>query len=52
MTQYIPDSFDLNDWLVMHKPEVYRAIKYLAPTKQYECTLKIWQQAGCPDISQ
>lgn len=51
MNDDVPDCFDINDWLVLHEPQVYEAIKYLHWSAIYACGLQIWEQRGKPDIS-
>jgi hypothetical protein len=49
--QAIPDYFDLNDWLVMKRPQIFDAIKYLPMTPFMEQAVKAWTEAGKPDVS-
>lgn len=39
----VPDCFDLNDWVLLTRPEVYRAVRYLSPTAQYAAHLAVWE---------
>ena len=47
-----PDLSDLNDWLVMHKPEVHAAVKHLKARHFYDVAHKVWTSSGKPDISE
>ncbi len=48
-----PDILDLNDWLVLHKPHVYEAIKNISYATDFrKLALIAWREAGCPDISE
>lgn len=39
------DWFDLNDWIVLNRPDVYAATRYLSMECQFECWLKIRAKA-------
>lgn len=45
-----PDTFDLNDWLLLTEPETHAALKYLHPDTWAECARKIWTLKGCPAL--
>lgn len=48
-----PDILDLTDWLVLNKPDIWEAIKYLSSvTAQRKIGLIAWREAGKPDISE
>ena len=36
-----PDILDLSDWAILHRPEVWEAIRFLHVGVQYECLLSL-----------
>lgn len=51
MTNHIPDIFDLNDWILETRPEIFRATCYLHASIQYKTWLKVWRDAREPNVS-
>ena len=45
------DIIDLNDWVLLNDPELYKATKYIGDTTALMKMWTIaWRNAGCPEI--
>lgn len=48
-----PDWIDLNDWLVLTKPEFHKATRYISDMSlQYRIWITEWRKSGSPDIEE
>lgn len=45
---FLPDCFDLEEWILENHPEVHKALKYLTNIERLKAFKEVWSNDCCP----